>query len=235
MTSALLALALAAAPMKVAVTGVSWVGIDPKLADVYVDRFGAVLSGNGQVAVITSKAIEQALGLERQRQLLGCSNENCLAELAGALGVDAILSGSVARDGNDYIATLRLIRALDAHELAVRSDRLTGGAALQRWLDSTAEQFRETLGGGAATGSALTAVRWVTLGVGVAVAAVGTVFFGVGKNQAAQLQDPTVSIDPSIITARANDAATFQRAGVGLLIAGAIVAVATLIWILLSQ
>lgn len=48
--------------------------------------------------VMTGRDIGAVLGLERQKQLLGCMDDStsCSAELAGALGVGALVVGTVA-------------------------------------------------------------------------------------------------------------------------------------------
>ncbi len=74
----------------------------------------------------TKRDIEQILGLERQKALLGCSegSTTCLAELSGALGVDAVFSGSLAKTGSSYTVTIRVVRAKDGAEVASISERL---------------------------------------------------------------------------------------------------------------
>jgi hypothetical protein len=47
--------------------------------------------------VITSEAIRDMLAFEKQRQMLGCTEAGCIAELGGALGVDYLVSGKVSR------------------------------------------------------------------------------------------------------------------------------------------
>ena len=37
------------------------------------------------------------LAFEKQRQMLGCADTGCIAEIGGALGVDYIISGKVTR------------------------------------------------------------------------------------------------------------------------------------------
>ena len=59
--------------------------------------------------VITPADIAAALGLERQRQLLGCSESSCLAELGGALGVDYVCRGTVSVLDQDSLISLSLI------------------------------------------------------------------------------------------------------------------------------
>jgi len=51
----------------------------------------------GVFQVITSEAIRSMLAFERQRQMLGCTEAGCMAELGGALGADWLVSGKVTR------------------------------------------------------------------------------------------------------------------------------------------
>lgn len=55
-----------------------------------LDRLGAF-------HVVTSDAIRTMLAFEKQRQMLGCSDAGCMAEIGGALGVDWLVSGRVTR------------------------------------------------------------------------------------------------------------------------------------------
>jgi hypothetical protein len=47
--------------------------------------------------VITSEAIRSMLAFEKQRQMLGCSDAGCMAELGGALGADWLVTGKVTK------------------------------------------------------------------------------------------------------------------------------------------
>lgn len=55
-----------------------------------LDRLGAF-------HVVTSEAIRSMLAFEKQRQMLGCADAGCMAELGGALGVDWLVTGKVTR------------------------------------------------------------------------------------------------------------------------------------------
>jgi len=58
--------------------------------------------------VIGSAEIQSMLGLERQKTMLGCTDStNCLAEIGGALGVDELISGRLARAGKTFILEIR--------------------------------------------------------------------------------------------------------------------------------
>src|SRR5205823_1011946 len=113
----LLPLLLAAAPVSIAVPGVSCVGLPQALCESFLDRLVAQLGEDGRVKVLASKDIAQVVGLERQRSMLGCTEtagSQCLAEIAGALGVDGVLTISIAKSDPYFVATARVTRSKDA-------------------------------------------------------------------------------------------------------------------------
>lgn len=59
-------------------------------------------------SVISSADIAASLGLERQRQLLGCAGTSCMAEIGGALGSDYVVRGNVAVLDEDTALTVVL-------------------------------------------------------------------------------------------------------------------------------
>jgi hypothetical protein len=148
MTSLFVAVLLFATPepVKVAAPAFSLAGVDPKLGAVFQERFVSRL-GAADLRVTSQQDIAQVLGLERQKQLLGCSTESssCLAELAGALGVDLVLSGSVARSESGFIASIRVIRADDGQLVASPNTRTRTEGEFLDWLDATADSLRATI------------------------------------------------------------------------------------------
>lgn len=193
MTSLFVAVLLFASPepVKVAAPAFSLAGVDPKLGAVFQERFVSRL-GAADLRVTSQQDIAQVLGLERQKQLLGCSTESssCLAELAGALGVDLVLSGSVARSESGFIASIRVIRADDGQLVAAPNTRTRTEGEFLDWLDATADSLRVTilqkLRGKVATAPVevaapsrpLNLTRWIPAMVGGAAVIVGAVFFG---------------------------------------------------------
>jgi hypothetical protein len=59
--------------------------------------------------VVGRSDIVALLGFERQRQMLGCGDDGCLAEMGGALGVELILAGSLGVLGDLYRIDLKLV------------------------------------------------------------------------------------------------------------------------------
>ena len=88
----------AAEPIRLAAPQLQCAAIDGAKAQFFSDYFAQELAATG-LRVTTRAEILAVVGLERQKQLLGCSEDatSCLTELAGALGVEAIVTGSVAK------------------------------------------------------------------------------------------------------------------------------------------
>ncbi|MBL8955111.1 MAG: hypothetical protein JNK82_30320 [Myxococcaceae bacterium] len=100
--------AAAAAPVALALPGLNAVNLAEGEGALYAELLAQRLGTLG-LKVTTSRDVGLALGLERQRGLVGCSDAACMAELAGALGVDGIVMGDVAKLGAAYVVTLKVI------------------------------------------------------------------------------------------------------------------------------
>jgi hypothetical protein len=99
-----LAALLAAAPAgaadqrpKLAVLDLAANGASKELASAAGGVVASELDRLGVFKVVTSEAIRDLLAFEKQRQMLGCTDAGCMAEVGGALGVDLLVSGKVSR------------------------------------------------------------------------------------------------------------------------------------------
>lgn len=64
--------------------------------------------------VLGTSDVQELIGLERQRQLLGCSdNSSCTVEISAALGSPWLVSGSLGKLGKAMRLDLKLIRTRD--------------------------------------------------------------------------------------------------------------------------
>jgi hypothetical protein len=106
--------------------------------DFYTEHFSTRLMGHG-LKVTTPKDMASVLGLERQRQLLGCSEMgSCLAELAGALGVDEVATGQVVKVDAALQLVVKVIRTSDARVRFARSATVKNETELLSTLDAWA-------------------------------------------------------------------------------------------------
>lgn len=135
---------VAAQPMTIATPGLRVSGLDQALASFHTEHLATQLATR-QMKLITPRDIEAVLGLERQRQLLGCGDlaTSCLAELGAALGADAVLTGDEFRVGSAVQVNLKVLRATNSDVLAVFSERAPSVDAVADVLTRAAERFAE--------------------------------------------------------------------------------------------
>ena len=62
-----------------------------------------------EIRFVTRSDLDSILGLERMKDAAGCSNTLCMTEIAGALGVDSIISVNLSMLGSQYLLTLAWI------------------------------------------------------------------------------------------------------------------------------
>ncbi len=86
-----------------------------KDADLIAEQVLTELGRTGLLDAMGTSDVSAALGIERQRQLLGCdeSSTSCLAEISNALGAPWLVTGSLGRLGKTMRLDLKLIRAKD--------------------------------------------------------------------------------------------------------------------------
>jgi len=119
-----LVLVLLTAAPQLAAPGLTPNGAPKEKADAFNEYFAQQVSQLG-VRVVTGSEIAAVLGLERQKQLLGCGDEatSCVAELAGALGVTGLITGSVALIGTEWVVILRVVAADGSRVIASYTTR----------------------------------------------------------------------------------------------------------------
>ncbi|MDX2015737.1 MAG: hypothetical protein SFW67_36420 [Myxococcaceae bacterium] len=189
MLSLTLAVVVAAAP-KLAIPDFTGVNLAPNEATLFSNTLAAEFSRGG-LDVVTSRDLATLLGLERQRQLMGCAESGCIAELVGALGADAIVQGDVGRLEDVYVVQLKVLSTQHAQVLALFSGRVSRSTELPAMLERAAVELQNQLAakwnrpelvraGAPARFSSSGGTRWVAYLVGgVGLAALAT---GVGLN-----------------------------------------------------
>jgi hypothetical protein len=102
-----------AAPMKavrIAVYDFELAGVDPNIGAVVTDSVLAEVRKLQHVSAIGMDEIRDMLSHEVNKQFMGCEeNEACLAEIAGALGVDELVSGSLSKVDQNHVMVIRRI------------------------------------------------------------------------------------------------------------------------------
>lgn len=124
LTLVLLAAAPVAEKPKLAVLDlVPGAGVEANVTGPVTEAVVSELTSRGYFQVISQNDIRTMLGVERQKQLMGCNETGCIAELSDALGARFVLSGTLARLGDLYQLTLNTLDTRKAQPLG-RSVRL---------------------------------------------------------------------------------------------------------------
>ncbi len=137
----------AAAPStKVAVLPVSaGEGITDKTAAALSDAVAAELRKLPGLQVITQQEIATLLAFDRQKALAGCQESSCLAEIGGALGADRLVSGTLSKLGESWMATLKLLDVQKAKTLG-QADRRIRNGTIDDVLDQLGPMVAELFG-----------------------------------------------------------------------------------------
>ncbi len=164
-----LSAALAADKPKLAVLDVQPIGVDAAQAIALGEAMTQELSRRGFFEVISSNDIRTLLGVERQKQLLGCGDSSCTAELSGAIGARFVLQSSLTKLGDSLQLSLQMLDTAKSQSLArsVRIAKDTGQlAALLPWAlaEATATPLPP---------APSKVLPWTLIGVGAAVFAGG--------------------------------------------------------------
>jgi len=102
--------AAAASKTKIAVLEVRPVGtFDPKTVAGLTAVIAAEAGRREDVQATSGSEIAAMLGFERQKQVLACASESCLAEIGAALGVSLLLSSEVSQVGTKWLFSAALI------------------------------------------------------------------------------------------------------------------------------
>jgi len=117
-------------------------GVKESTADAVTDAVAGELRRVPGLQVLTRKEVSAVLSLERQKALVGCQSDSCVAELSGALDVDRLITGNVAKVGESWILHLQLVDAKKVATIA-NSDRRKRGGVIDDVLDELPAMVKE--------------------------------------------------------------------------------------------
>lgn len=222
-----LALVLAAAPVKVTAHSFTTAAADAERAGVWSERFAEVLRRNPRLEVTSAADIQQLLGVERQRALLGCetAGPSCLTEIANALGAEGLLVGSITRSGSEeFVVALKILRTSTGKVWWSASERVSSERALLDWLDRQAVEAGEALAPAPPTSPA----PWIVGGAGVAAVGVGVTMLTLSNT--VSLTAVRAAGSPDQLSSAIDAGRTQGTVGVVCLSVGAAALVGAVIW-----
>lgn len=113
---------------RLAFLGIRPLSVDQAKADLLSEVVLTEASRFRGLETIGQSDIGAMLGLEKQRQLLGCKEDSaCMAEIGGALGADYVLVGSLGQMGGLLRVDLKLLDARKARVLERFGETVEGG------------------------------------------------------------------------------------------------------------
>lgn len=166
-------------PVAIGITPLQLIQMPAEMAGYAEDRLAIQLGQRGY-RVTTPADIKALLGLERQRQLLGCADDtSCTMEIGAALGVPLIVVGRVSHIEGRVEVDLRVIRQRDAQVVASDTRSAEGVKQLGDLVESSAAALARQLEPKPAFAWKL----WVPLLAGVTAAGLGATFWALAESE----------------------------------------------------
>lgn len=136
---------LAAVPPRVAVMPLSGgVAISDRAAGSLTDALALELQTQGGTEVVLPRVTGTLLSPTKPRQVVGCTADACMADVAAGLDAERVVAGEVSWDGARLVLTLRLLEARSARTLAM-SERAFPKGTLNELLGALPQMCTELL------------------------------------------------------------------------------------------
>lgn len=142
--NALMLMAVLAATPRLAIPEFTGVNLAPNEAGLYANSLAAEMIRNG-LSVVTNRELVALIGVERQKQLTGCTESTCLTELIGALGADGLLLGDIGKLEAGYIVQLKVLSTQSGQVLALFSGKAKDSSAVLPLLEAAALDLQNQL------------------------------------------------------------------------------------------
>ena len=86
-------------------------GVDAKVVAIIRDALTAELAKNTALDVLSTEDMRRSLDVEAQKAAVGCTDDQCMVEIANALGADYIVFGNIGTLGDLYVGNMSLLDA----------------------------------------------------------------------------------------------------------------------------
>jgi TolB-like protein len=109
---------------------------DPETARLITDLVAVSLGRTRAFQVLTSEDVRSVVALEAEKHAMGCDDASCLAEIAGAMGADFVVHGSVGALGELFVVNLNLFDSQMAKSVGRESAQVRDRAELPGAIDA---------------------------------------------------------------------------------------------------
>ena len=113
--------------MKIAVLDLGDKGVGGQVVSLVPSVITHQLSTYGLFDVLSREEIRKMLSHEQDKMLMGCDDASCMAEIGGALGAEALVTGDLGKVGDKILINLQLIDIRNAKVIKRNSREVTGG------------------------------------------------------------------------------------------------------------
>jgi TolB-like protein len=115
-------------------------GVDKGVANTLVEIVIERITNLKKYNVVGQKDLDKMLFWEQNKQLKGCTDTSCLVQIAGAMGAQYYVEGSIGGLGDQYVVTLKLIdagsvRVLERVTEKIKKDDNTLATAIEPAVD----------------------------------------------------------------------------------------------------
>jgi len=180
---------------KLAVTEIRAPSGDAELGKLLSELALTEASASGRFSVIGQSDVAAMLGLEKQKQMLGCADSSeCFAEIGGALGADYLLVGTAGQLGALWRIDLKLV------EVRKRQVAARAGESVEPRPELLADAIhrcvrRVTAGFEPPVASGRRKAGWIAAGAGAASLVGGAVFALLARSSWNELKDAEAAGD----------------------------------------
>lgn len=208
------------------------VGIDQARCDVFAEFLQKEMRSRG-IDVVGKSEIQAVLGVDQMKDKVSCDTDSCLAAISGALGVDEIVHGVIAKMGSDLLITLKRTSHVEARVIQQATRKLPAGSDDD--LLGTIDPLVDELFGAKNAGAYFTPQRITAIsltGVGIASLVTGGIFEIVAGIENAHANDAKYlgrQVAAQNVPANQTRAVAFAATG------AAVAAVGAVWWILTPQ
>jgi TolB-like protein len=162
--------------------------VDPRTVNTIESFITVELDKNQNLKVLAGDDVKKMLDLESQKQAAGCDDDSsCLAEIAGALGADYVVTGQLGKLDTRLILTLNLFDAGKKeaiNRVTVKADSLD---QMPEQVESAVFRLIAPLSGNDASGAGVAVdgegpgiMPWILVGSGTGILTVGLISAMVG-------------------------------------------------------
>ena len=152
-------------------------GVEPKTVLIIRDALTAHLSRVTNVDVLSTEDLRRTLDVEAQKAAVGCTAEQCMAEIASALGADYIVFGNIGTLGGLLVGNMSLLDATKGTSVGRESIEVRTLEELPAAVRSAGTRLAAPIGVVAEAGGPF-ASPWLYAGAASVVVGVGAVAVG---------------------------------------------------------